>query len=164
LDPEELLADVGDRIRAERQARGWTQDHLGARSGITDTVLSWIERGKGTLPLSHLAAICRGLEIPMSDLLSDGWVMPARVARRAVLSRQQVRILREVVSGDPLPVVAVRVGRTRQAVAARLSESYRLLGVMHLPQHERRLAAFRAAEALGLFEGPTLEGPVTNAA
>lgn len=164
LDPEELLADVGDRIRAEREARGWSQADLGNRISVRRRTIGVMELGETTFPLANLAAVCLGLGVSLSYLLSEDWQMPARLVEGLLLGPLQVRILREAVSGDPLTLVAVRVGETREVVAARLSEAYRLLGVMHLPQRDRRLAAFRAAEALGLFEAQSLENPVANAA
>ncbi|MEV4975571.1 helix-turn-helix domain-containing protein [Streptomyces scopuliridis] len=151
IDREEFLADFGDRIRAERQSRGWTQSDLGTRAGISQKVIAYIEAGKSTIPLLHLVAICHGLGMTVGDLLSDHWQMPDRPERKASLTPRQIHILREAASGDPLPLVAARVGTTRQVVASRLSEAYRLLGVADLPREERRVAAFRAAEARGLL-------------
>ncbi|MEV6165751.1 helix-turn-helix domain-containing protein [Streptomyces sp. NPDC052052] len=151
-DRDELLADVGDRIRAERHARGWSQSVLGKRAGMARKTVAHVENGQTTLPLHCLAALCRGLGMSMSDLLSDAWVMPARPEAR-VLTPRQVQILRVAAStGLSLPQVAARVGTTRQVVAARLSETYRELGVWDLPRDERRAAAVRVAEERGLFD------------
>jgi transcriptional regulator with XRE-family HTH domain len=151
-DRDELLADVGDRIRAERHARGWTQTALGERAGLSVRTIRHVENGETSLPLHYLAVIAHGLGMPMSDLLSDGWVMPARAHRERVLTPRQAHILRVAsATGLSLPQIADRVGTTRQVVASRLSEAYRLLGVSHLPQAERRAAAARVAEARGLL-------------
>ncbi|MEU9849325.1 helix-turn-helix domain-containing protein [Streptomyces sp. NPDC047985] len=152
-DREELLADIGDRIRAERHTRGWTQAQLGARCTLSAKAIAHAENGQTSLPLYYLAELCRGLGMTMSDLLSDDWVMPPRKSREPALTPRQAHILRVAAStGLPLPQVAARVGTTRQVVAARLSEAYRLLGVSHLPQGERRAAAARIAEERGLFD------------
>ncbi|MFF8422863.1 helix-turn-helix domain-containing protein [Streptomyces sp. NPDC015680] len=152
-DREELLADVGDRIRAERHARGWTQAQLGTRCGLSAKVVAHVENGQTSLPLYYLAELCCGLGVTMSALLSDAWVMPTRQREERALTPRQAHILRVAAStGLPLSQVAARVGTTRQVVAARLSESYRLLGVSHLPQDERRAAAARIAEERGLFD------------
>ncbi|MFF1916157.1 helix-turn-helix domain-containing protein [Streptomyces sp. NPDC058239] len=151
-DREEFLADVGDRIRAERHARGWTQDQLGRRSGLSRKAIEHMEHGRTSMPLLGLADVCRGLGVTLSALLSESWEMPTAANRERGLTPRQAHILRVAAStGLPLSQVAARVGTTRQVVAARLSESYRLLGVAHLPQRERRAAAVRVAEDRGLF-------------
>ncbi|MFE7111696.1 helix-turn-helix domain-containing protein [Streptomyces sp. NPDC057575] len=151
-DRDELLADVGDRIRAERHARGWTQNDLSNRCTMSAKVIAHVENGQTSLPLYYLAELCQALGVTMSALLSDEWVLPARANRERVLTPRQAHILRVAAStGLPLSQVAARVGTTRQVVAARLSEAYRLLGVAHLPQGERRAAAVRVAEARGLL-------------
>lgn len=151
-DREELLADIGDRIRAERHARGWTQDQLGQRSGLSRKVIEHMENGKTSMPLLGLADVCAGLGIPLSALLSESWEMPAGADRERGLTPRQAHILQVAASGLPLARVAVLVGTSRQVVAARLSEAYRVLGVSDKPRDERRAAAMRVAEARGLFD------------
>ena len=150
-DREELLADIGDRIRAERHARGWAGTALAAKAGVSRRTVERVETGRSPLPLSLFAALCEALGVPMSLLLSDQWVMPARF-RRPTLTPRQIEILLLASSGLTLQQVGVRVGTTRQAVASRLSETYRLLGVSDLPQGERRAAAMQVAEDRGLFD------------
>lgn len=150
-DPEQLLADVGDRIRAERQARSWTLPQFSDRVGLCVRVLTGIESGSRRLTLMHLHAICHALGMTMPDLLSDGWVMPEQPVRRRALTPHQVQILRLLTDTVSLSRLGVMVGTSSQAVASRLSEAYRLLGVKHLPLDVRRAAAVRAAEELGVF-------------
>ncbi|MFF2411793.1 helix-turn-helix domain-containing protein [Streptomyces sp. NPDC058092] len=155
-DRDELLADVGDRIRAERRARGWSQTVLGERAGMTYKVVATIELGKGTLPLLHLADVCKALGMSISDLLSERWQMPTLPPRRrgvpGALSPRMAAVLRVAASGIPLTQVAKQLGMPRPVVSSRLSEAYRVLGVADLPRDERRAAAVRVAEARGLFD------------
>jgi DNA-binding NarL/FixJ family response regulator len=67
------------------------------------------------------------------------------------LTPHQVQILRLLTDTVSLSRLGVMVGTSSQAVASRLSEAYRLLGVKDLPQDVRRAAAVRAAEELGVF-------------
>ncbi|NEC17923.1 helix-turn-helix domain-containing protein [Streptomyces parvus] len=154
-DLDDLAADIGDRIRAERLHRGWSQAQLGARAGLTKKHVGAIEAGHTTLPVMRLAQLCHGLGMPMSDLLSDQWVMPERKTPR-VLTPRQVQILAEARTGAPLSVIAVRVGMARESVSARMSEVYRVLGVAHLP-YGRREAAIRVAVERGLLEPAVLD-------
>lgn len=147
IDPEELLADLGDRIRAERQARGWTQAQLAEHSGLRRRRISDLEAGLDSL--TAYAAVCRALCLALDYMLSDRWEMPARA--RGVLPPRHVAVLRESADGGTLAEVAQRMGSTRQAVGARLSEVYALLDVAGLPVGERRRAAVRIAEERGLL-------------
>ncbi|WP_331764778.1 transcriptional regulator [Streptomyces sp. NBC_01238] len=154
-DRDELLADVGDRIRAERRARGWTQEQLGQRSNMSRQAIKRLENGASTMPLLSLADVCEALGMSMSDLLSEQWQMPTLPPRRrgvtGVLSPRMAAVLRVAASGISLTQVAEQLGMPRPVVSSRLSEAYRVLGVADLPRDERRAAAVRVAEARGLF-------------
>ncbi|MDX3343444.1 helix-turn-helix transcriptional regulator [Streptomyces sp. ME02-6979.5a] len=154
-DLDDLVADLGDRIRAERLHRGWSQAHLGTRAGLPKKYVGLAEAGHAALPVVRLAQLCHGLGMPMSDLLSDRWVMPERKTPR-VLTPRQVQILAEARTGAPLSVIAVRVGMPRESVGSRMSEVYRQLDVAHLP-YGRREAAIRVAVELGLLEPAALD-------
>lgn len=149
-DWDDVVADLGDRVRAERQARGWTQRQLAERCGLTASQVKHIEMGGRSLNVYVAVAWAMGLSLDY--MLSDRWRMP-ELASRARLTPMQARVVREAASGDRLPVIAARIGTTRQVVAARLSEAYRLLGVSHLQVAERRAAAVRVAQEQGLIAG-----------
>lgn len=155
-DLEELVADIGDRIRAERLHRGWTQTELNTRAGVPGKCVSLTERGIGALPVTRLAQLCAGLGVSLGYLLSDDWQMPERKVTRPLLTQRQAQALSESRSGLPLSGIAKRVGIPTQAVGARLSEAYRLLGVSHLPHGQRREAAIRAAVERGLIPATPL--------
>lgn len=154
-DLDDLVADLGDRIRAERLHRGWSQAQLGTRAGLPKKYVGLAEAGHAALPVARLAQLCCGLGVSMSDLLSDRWVMPERKTPR-VLTPRQVQILAEARTGAPLSVIAVRVGMPRESVGSRMSEVYRQLDVAHLP-YGRREAAIRVAVELGLLEPAALD-------
>jgi transcriptional regulator with XRE-family HTH domain len=148
-DLEDAVADIGDRVRAERQARGWSARMLAERSGLTTYAVQRVEAGQ--IAMLNFAAVCWALDVSMSGLLSSEWRMPEPARRMPRLTPMQTRVVQEAASGDRLPVIAARIGTTRQVVAARLSEAYRLLGVSHLPVAERRAAAVRVARERGLL-------------
>lgn len=155
-DLDDLAADIGDRIRAERLHRGWSQAQLGNRAGLPKKYVGLAEAGHAALPVVRLAQLCHGLGMPMSDLLSDRWVMPERKEAR-VLTPRQVQILAEARTGVPLSRIAVRVGMSRESVSARLSEAYRVLDVAYLPRGGRREAAVRVAVERGLLDPAVLD-------
>ncbi|GAA3807729.1 helix-turn-helix domain-containing protein [Streptomyces chiangmaiensis] len=147
-DLEDYLADIGDRIRAERKARGWTQSKLGKLAGIGLATVKRLENG--SLWMRPFLQACWALEVQPDHLMSDQWQMP-EVVRKLQLSSRQARVLREAASGDPLSRVAARLGEDSRAVGACLSQVYQRLGVADVPQAERRAAAVRVAMQHNLF-------------
>jgi Zn-dependent peptidase ImmA (M78 family)/transcriptional regulator with XRE-family HTH domain len=64
-------ADVGQRIRAIREARGWTQSDLAARLGRTQTAVSYWESGRRGLSLDDLVEVAGVLGVSGAELLPD---------------------------------------------------------------------------------------------
>ena len=65
-------AEVGQRIRAIREALGWTQGELAARLQRTQTAVSYWESGRRSLSLDDLVDVARVLGVASSELLPDG--------------------------------------------------------------------------------------------
>jgi transcriptional regulator with XRE-family HTH domain len=148
VDWEETLADIGDRVRAERQARRWSRAELARRAGIAIATAQRLEE-HGASTLRVFAQVCGALGMDMGALLSDEWRMPER---SACLTSGQVRVLRAVSGGEPLSVVASQLGMPADGLGSRLSEIYRRLDVVHVPRGvERRMAAVDAARKRGLL-------------
>jgi DNA-binding CsgD family transcriptional regulator len=149
-DWDDLLADIGDRIRAERQARGWSRDDLARRARISKSAARQLE--EGSVRLRPLMKACWAFRLPVDYLLSNQWKTPSR---RPTLAPRQVDVLREAASGDSLGQVGSRLGMRSQSVGATLSRIYVRLGVDGLPRDQRRAAAARVAMQHGLFSQPT---------
>jgi transcriptional regulator with XRE-family HTH domain len=64
------MDDLGLRLREARAQRGWTLEMLSDRSGLSTGFLSQVERGLSTLSIASLSAICRALDLRISDLFS----------------------------------------------------------------------------------------------
>jgi transcriptional regulator with XRE-family HTH domain len=60
---------LGRRIRARRQAKGWTQVEMAVHLGISRNHLSDLERGKREIGLLMLQVIAKGLDTTMDKLL-----------------------------------------------------------------------------------------------
>ena len=56
-----LLAEVGHRVRALREARGLTQRTLADRSGVSPRYLAQLEAGDANISVERLADVCRVL-------------------------------------------------------------------------------------------------------
>jgi Zn-dependent peptidase ImmA (M78 family)/transcriptional regulator with XRE-family HTH domain len=90
----ENTAKVGQRIRAIREDRGWSQVELAARLGRTQTAISYWEAGRRALGIDDLVDLAQTLGVPTSELLPDS---PGRRPMPALL-----RAVAEQVDADQL--------------------------------------------------------------
>ena len=61
---------IGDRIRALRRQRGWSQEQLGELVHFSQSKISKIENGDWD-SLSDLKLIARALGVKLKDLIDD---------------------------------------------------------------------------------------------
>lgn len=62
---------VGARIRNLRKARRFTLEQLAERAGISKSVLSKIETGKVSSPISTYSRICSALNVALADMFNE---------------------------------------------------------------------------------------------
>lgn len=67
----DIRVQFGDRIRALRQERGWTQVEMADFLAMDRSYLSEIENGKKDPSLTMLKVIAEGLSISISKLTAD---------------------------------------------------------------------------------------------
>jgi transcriptional regulator with XRE-family HTH domain len=60
---------LGDRVRAQRQELGISQEELARRSDLHWTFVGQVERGQRNLSLHNLLRLARGLKIDPADLV-----------------------------------------------------------------------------------------------
>ena len=65
----ELLIQLGDRIRTYRKQRGWTQETLAEYADSHPVYLGCVERGNKNPTFLFLHRLCRALSLPMEVLL-----------------------------------------------------------------------------------------------
>ena len=63
------LKALGDRIRAIRQERGWSQEELAHRVGVDRTYQSDVERGMRNFGVSLIFEYAKALKVTPDDLL-----------------------------------------------------------------------------------------------
>jgi DNA-binding response OmpR family regulator len=68
---EQLLAELGRRLRAARQSADLTMKALGERVGISQAQISQIESGLSAPSLSTLFRMTKALHISMSEVFAD---------------------------------------------------------------------------------------------
>ena len=86
---DELLADLGQRIRTVREVRALSQEKLAERASINNSFLSQIERGLKAPSLKTLNAIAIALDVTMGQLFTD------EEATTSALVQQEVAALLE---------------------------------------------------------------------
>ena len=68
---------IGDRLRALRQARNFSQDEVEERAGLLRHYLAGIENGETVPTIETLENIACALEVPLYRLFYDGQEPPA---------------------------------------------------------------------------------------
>lgn len=80
---QEINQRIATRVRALRMAQGLTLDALAAKSEVSRSMLSLIERGESSPTAVVLDKIATGLGISLASLFDDGSAPPSPIARRA---------------------------------------------------------------------------------
>ena len=62
-------AKIGIRIRQVRKVKGWSQDELAKKCGISMSFLGHIERGTRIMSLETFVSICSALDTGADELL-----------------------------------------------------------------------------------------------
>ena len=88
---------MGMRIRQVRKAKGWSQNELAEKCGISMSFLGHIERGSRIMSMETFANICNALDAgadellwgvaAASDAVLDMWNLPGAVRIRSRIKR-----------------------------------------------------------------------------
>lgn len=103
-----------NRVREERQARGWSQDQVAARAGLSRTEVSAIETGRVIPSTAAALALARAFGVPLETLFRLGhaswedaaWAWPPGEERRYWLAEVGERVLRYPVESSLAGAVA----------------------------------------------------------
>ena len=105
---------IASRVRALRSELGITLDALAAKSDVSRSMLSLVERGESSATAVVLAKIAMGLGVPLAALFDDAGAPPtplSRGAERATWRDPESGYLRRNVSpasfGSPFQIVDV---------------------------------------------------------
>ena len=83
--------EIGERVRALRQARDMSQGQLALLLGVPPTNVSAIERGVRGLSIHQLVKLAQALEVSPGEILNG---QPGRASRRAAAGRPPRRLER----------------------------------------------------------------------
>jgi transcriptional regulator with XRE-family HTH domain len=62
------LKTLGERIRAARKGKGWTQEALADEANIDRSYIGGVERGTRNLTFTVLCEICKALECDIAAI------------------------------------------------------------------------------------------------
>jgi transcriptional regulator with XRE-family HTH domain len=65
----DILKRFGQRVRALREAQGFSQESFAIHCGLDRTYVGGIERGERNLALRNIEVIAKALGIPISELM-----------------------------------------------------------------------------------------------
>jgi transcriptional regulator with XRE-family HTH domain len=74
--------DVGERLRALRRSRRATLRTVAERSGLSESFLSQVERGRSSASIESLRRVADAFGVSMADLFEPGGLPGPRVLRR----------------------------------------------------------------------------------
>jgi transcriptional regulator with XRE-family HTH domain len=93
---------IGPRLQAERKKQHLSLQELAARSGVSKSLLSQIERGEANPTFATLWHLTRALELEFSDLIS----MQSRVGR-GMIEAIPANLIPEIRTEDGLCVLRI---------------------------------------------------------
>ena len=105
-----LRRELGDVLRERRQGQGRTLREVSAEASCSLGYLSEIERGEKEASSELLASICRALDLPLSQMLSD---VAVRISLTEAADTQMTALLTE---GLARPLRQDQVRRRRDQV------------------------------------------------
>ncbi|QRM54687.1 XRE family transcriptional regulator [Sinorhizobium sp. BG8] len=106
---------LGERVRAEREARGWSLTDLSARADVSRAMIHKIERGESSPTAALLGRLCGAFGLSVSTLIARAEAGTERLLRNAdqpVWTDPETGYRRRHVSppaGAPLEIVEVEL-------------------------------------------------------
>ncbi|MCW2756672.1 MAG: puuR 2, partial [Nocardioidaceae bacterium] len=70
-DPADLVRLVGTKVRARRRLQGLTLKDISARTGLSSSMLSMLERGVANASVGTLVSVASALGVHMAELFED---------------------------------------------------------------------------------------------
>src|SRR5260370_38104120 len=87
-----MRINIGGHLKAEREARGFSQADLEERCGLPRCRISWLETGHAVPTIETLEKLCEALEIPLDQLFREGdQPAKARTASERIVANETVR-------------------------------------------------------------------------
>jgi transcriptional regulator with XRE-family HTH domain len=101
--------DVGERLRAIRRARRCTLRTVATRSGLSESFLSQVERGRSSASIASLRRIADALGVSIADLFEVEAIPGPRVLRRDERPALAFGVLGRKLLLTPQPLQSIEV-------------------------------------------------------
>lgn len=69
MPPENLKLAFGQRVRALRNTRGWSQEQLAYEVGLDRSYVGGVERGERNISLENIAKLAAALDVSLASLM-----------------------------------------------------------------------------------------------
>ena len=106
---------LGQRLRALRKQRGFSQERLGERSSLSGKFIGEVERGEKSISIDSLYHVSVALEIPLRELTD------VRADRQAAVPTEEDEKIFALVSGRRRPEDIRKAYKVLQALFGRAS-------------------------------------------
>ena len=137
--PEDVLAALGRRARAQRLARGWTLRDVAERSGVSPRFLVQLEAGRGNISVRRLADVAEALETTPAVLLADAEApAPKVIALLGLRGAGKTTVGRRLAKRRRVPFVELD-RRVEAAAELSLGELFSLHGEDYYRRLEREV-------------------------
>ncbi|MFB7373399.1 helix-turn-helix domain-containing protein [Streptomyces sp. NPDC056222] len=165
---DDVLNEIGPRLRRVRRERGATLGDLSASTGISVSTLSRLESGQRKPSLELLLPIARAHQVPLDELVGAPPVGDPRVRAKPIVrhGRTMYPLTRQP---GGLQAYKIVQEKSEALVEQRVHEGYEWLYVLSgklrlvLGEHDVVIGAGEAAEfdtRVPHWFGPTADGPV----
>lgn len=121
LDVDDIRKRLGQRIRKQREKKGYSQDVLAELSGLNRSYIGALERGEHNPGINNIMRVAEGLDIGIDQLfakmppddkkLQATRIDPCPSARRAKIDRQQFLQLLQQCAADRPDLVIIYLER-----------------------------------------------------
>jgi XRE family aerobic/anaerobic benzoate catabolism transcriptional regulator len=136
---EQILTEVGARLRARRRTIGLTQAELAQSADVSPRFLVQLEKGQGNISVQRLAEVCGALEISLSELFRGvGPARPLKIALVGLRGAGKSTVGRRLAEQMNVPFMELDTLLEEQA-GMTLAEIFELRGEGHYRTLEREV-------------------------
>ena len=104
---------LGQRLRALRKQKGFSQERLGRRAGLSGKFIGEVERGEKSISIDSLYHIATALETPLRDLID------VRADNAGTVPSEEAEKIFALISGRRRPDEVRRAYEVLRALFAR---------------------------------------------
>ncbi|MEG3132356.1 XRE family transcriptional regulator [Rouxiella sp. T17] len=156
---DKLNARIGQKVRQEREQRGWSLTDLAQNSGVSRAMIHKIERGESSPTATILARISGAFDMSMSQLIALTEVRTGTLVRhenQAVWQDPETGYIRRHVSPGQMPLDLVSVELPANTTVPMPAISY-LSRRQFIWVIEGRLTFEEGTRIFNMFTGDCLE-------